>query len=76
MFWKAIIKSFHLIEDHLAWNVGDGTSVRIGLDPGLRSGIQHILPPNIRERLEEQGIQYLNQVADPGHSTIWRQGSQ
>ena len=33
IFWKAIIKSFHLIEDHLAWKVGDGSSVRISLDP-------------------------------------------
>ena len=60
IFWKAIIKLFHLIEDHLAWNVGDGTSVRIGLDPWLESGIQYILAPNIIEHLEDKGILYLN----------------
>lgn len=44
IFWKAIIKSFHQIEDHLAWKVGDGSLVWIGLDPWLGSGQQHILP--------------------------------
>ena len=33
IFWKAIIKSFSLIGDNLAWRVGNGASVRVGLDP-------------------------------------------
>ena len=60
--------------NHLAWNVGNETSIRVGLDPWLGSGIQHILPPNIREHLEDQGILYLNQVADPSQTSLWRQG--
>lgn len=73
IFWKSIIKSFHLVEEHLAWNVGDGNSVRIGLDPWLGNGLQHLLPQNIREHLAEQGILHLNQVTDPRGTTIWRQ---
>ena len=73
IFWKAIIKSFHLIEIHLAWNVGDGSSVRIGLDPWPGSGHQHILPQDTRDLLVDQGFIHLNQVADPRHTTIWKQ---
>lgn len=73
IFWKAIIKSFNLIEDHIAWNVGDGSSVRIGLDPWPGSGHQHILPQEIRDSLADRGLFHLHQVADPGHTTFWRQ---
>ena len=76
IFWKAIIKSFHLIEDPLAWKVGDRSSVRIGLDPWPSSGQQHILPQEIRESLADRGLLHLHQVADLGHTTIWRQAWQ
>ena len=34
LIWKAVIRSFSVIEAHLAWNVGNGRKVRIGVDPG------------------------------------------
>jgi hypothetical protein len=33
IFWKTIVKSFHLISDRLAWRVKDGCSVRLGMYP-------------------------------------------
>lgn len=74
IFWEAIIKTFHLIEENLAWHVGNGTSVRVGLDPWPGSDIQHLLPPNIRAHLEAQGYLHLDQIVDPAQTTIWRQG--
>lgn len=53
--------------------MGDGTSVKIGMDPWPGSGLQHLLPQNIRGHIAEQCILHLNQVADPRGSTIWRQ---
>ena len=37
VIWKAIVKSFSLIENNLAWDVGNGESVLIGRDPWLGS---------------------------------------
>ena len=72
IFWKAILKSLHLIEDHLAWKVGNGHSVEIALDPWPGSGQQHILPQEIKECLADWGLLHLHKVADPGHSSIWQ----
>lgn len=36
--------------------------------------MQHLLSPNIRAHLEVQGYLHLNQIIDPIHTTIWRQG--
>lgn len=59
IFWKAILKSFPLIEGYLAWRIGDGYSVRIGQDPWPRSGHMHILPRDLRIFLFDRGIFHL-----------------
>ena len=74
IFWKAIVKSFHLISEGLAWRVGDGCPVILGLDPWSRSGINHLLPPHIQEFVGLQGYSHLDQIVDPDTTTIWRQG--
>ena len=51
VIWKAIVKSFHLIESNLAWDVGNGEKVLIGRDPWLGSTHQHILPNDVVEAL-------------------------
>ena len=73
IFWKAIIKSFTLISETLAWRVGDGTSVRLGMDPWPGSGLQDILAPDIWEHLEGLGFLFLHQIVDPNQMTIQRQ---
>ena len=73
MIWKAIVKSFHLIEDNLAWDVGNGESVLIGKDPWLGSTNQHLLPDDIIEDLRHRGISTLNHLADPRPDAPWAQ---
>ena len=43
--WKFVIWSFHLIDDFLVWNIGNGANVRIGMDPweGANGDIAYLL---------------------------------
>jgi len=74
VIWKALVLSFGLIGSGLVWRVGDGRKLRVGLDPWVGSGRDHILPLAIRTILEDQGFFFLSSIADPGTSTIWHQG--
>jgi hypothetical protein len=74
IIWKAVIKSFHVIGDGLAWKVGRGDQVRIGTDPWPGSGNAHSLPQAILDHLHTQGYYKLNQIVDPGSTNIWHQG--
>ena len=73
VIWKAIVKSFHLNEDNIAWDVGNGESVLIGKDPWLGSTNQHLLPDDIIEELGHRGITTLNHLADPRPAEPWVQ---
>jgi hypothetical protein len=74
IIWKAVIKSFHVIGDGLAWKVGRGDQVHIGTDPWPGSGNTHSLPQEILDHLHTQGYYKLNQIVDPGSTNIWHQG--
>lgn len=73
MIWKAIVTSFDLIENHLAWDVGNGESVMIGRDPWMGSFQQHLLPPDVIDQLGLQGVIMLNQLAVPRINEPWIQ---
>ena len=73
MIWKAIVKSFHLIENNLVWDVGNGESVLIGRDPWPGSTQQHLLPIDVIEVLVHRGITTLNHLADPRPAEPWTQ---
>ena len=73
MIWKAIVKSFHLIERNLAWDVGNGEKVLIGRDSWLGSTHQHILPNDVVEALGRNGFTTLNHLADPRPAEPWNQ---
>jgi len=45
--WKAIVQPFPLVGNWMAWNVGNGVKVRIGADPWVGSGEEHILSEEI-----------------------------
>ena len=71
VIWKAIIKSFHLIESKLAWDIGNGEQVLIGRDPWVGSFHQHVLPDDVVEALRHNGFTTLNQLADPRPAEPW-----
>ena len=73
VIWKAIVTSFGLIENHLAWDVGNGESVMIGRDPWMGSFQQHLLPPDVIDQLGLQGVISLNQLAVPRINEPWIQ---
>jgi hypothetical protein len=58
----------------LAWKIGKGNKVRIGMDPWPGSNRKHLLPQVLIERLHLQGVYYLSQIVDPTQTTIWSQG--
>ena len=41
--WKVVLWAFDIIGDFLAWKVGNGNVVRIGLDPWLGCKWRHVL---------------------------------
>ena len=73
MIWKAVVKSFHLIESKLAWNVGNGEKLLVGRDPWLGCTQEHILPGYVIEALRRRGIYTLNHLAAPRPEGIWIQ---
>ena len=46
----------------LIWNVGNGSSIRVGANPMIGLGTNYILPVGLREYLEDFGIVTLNQA--------------
>ena len=62
IIWKAIIKSFHVIGDGLAWKIRKGEKLRLGSDPWPGSGTAHTL---------SQELYKLFKIADSGTIDIW-----
>jgi len=72
--WKAVVVSVNIIEKGLAWLVGDGTQVRLGQDPWIGCPEGFTLSQGLVTDLKDRGLFTLNQVVDPGASSIWNQG--
>eukprot|EP00253_Pinus_taeda_P016622 PITA_16622 len=73
IIWKATIEGFSVIEQGLAWKVGDGRNVKIGRDPWVGCNESFSLSPGMLAQLDSRGIFTLNQVEKVGQSTIWGQ---
>eukprot|EP00253_Pinus_taeda_P034216 PITA_34216 len=71
--WKATVEAFSVIEQGLAWKVGDGRHIRIGRDPWIGCNEDFALSPGLLRHLDSKGITALNQVEKVGQSTIWGQ---
>eukprot|EP00253_Pinus_taeda_P014434 PITA_14434 len=71
--WKATVEAFSVIEQGLAWKIGDGRKCRIGRDPWVRCNEAYALSPGFLRHLDHKGIYTLNQVEKIGQSTIWGQ---
>eukprot|EP00253_Pinus_taeda_P004658 PITA_04658 len=71
--WKAMVEAFSVIEQGLAWKVGDGRQIRIGKDPWVGCNEAFSLSLGLLRHLDSKGISSLNQVERAGQSTIWGQ---
>ena len=54
--WKGFISSISWLGCGLIWMVGDGESIRVGLDPITGMGTSFTLPQDLRDYLEDYGI--------------------
>eukprot|EP00253_Pinus_taeda_P014363 PITA_14363 len=73
LWTRATIEGFSVIEQGLAWKVGDGKNVQIGRDPWVGCNESFSLSPGLLRHLESKGIFTLNQVEKVGQSNIWGQ---
>ena len=73
VIWKATVEAFTMIEEGLAWKVGDGRQIKIGRDPWVGCNEAYALSPGLLRHLDSKGLLTLNQVDKIGHSTIWGQ---
>jgi len=71
--WKAMVEAFSVIEQGLAWKIGDGRHCRIRRDPWVGCNEAYALSPGLLRHLDHKGIYTLNQVEKIGQSSIWGQ---
>ena len=68
--WMGFIITLNWIGQGLIWHVGQGTEVRLGVDPIVGLGSSYILPFELRTYLEDYGINTLAQALN--HETgLW-----
>jgi hypothetical protein len=73
MFWKAVIIAFLVIENRLAWNIGNGQRFRLGTNPWTGCEGQHILSHQLINHLRTIGFNTLNKLVEPRLTTNWSQ---
>jgi hypothetical protein len=71
--WKAVSKSFFVVEDLLAWNIGNGQALRVGEDPWFGSARRHILSGELITSLQDIVITYLSQLVVQDRIHPWNQ---
>ena len=66
IFWRSTCRHFHWIQNGLAWLIGDGKSLRIGLDPyaGATEG-SYRLPDHMVIFLQRRGFGRLANIRHP-----------
>lgn len=65
--------SFKVIEQGLAWKIGNGRNLKIGKYSWVGCNENFALSPGLIRHIEIKGILFLNQVEKVGHSTMWGQ---
>jgi len=71
--WRAILNSISTIKDGLLWKIGNGNSVRIGIDPSTGSGNSHLLLVELIQHLNNRGIKFPGQIGDHQNTTFHTQ---
>jgi hypothetical protein len=51
--WKVVLKAFEVVGNGLAWRVGYGNLIRIGLDPWVGSYRENILTADLCSKLDQ-----------------------
>ena len=62
ILWRGFVETLPWLGKGLIWNVGNGSLIRVGVDPMVGFGTDYILPVGLREYLEDFGIVTLNQA--------------
>jgi hypothetical protein len=65
IIWKEIVTSFQVISNGLTWRIGRGSRVILGVDPWPGSGLRHILPEPVIQRLDDHGFLFLCRLWTP-----------
>eukprot|EP00253_Pinus_taeda_P035163 PITA_35163 len=68
-----MVESFKVVEQGLAWKIGNGRNLKLGKDPWVGCNEYYALSPGLIGQLESKGIFSLNQVEKVRHSSIWGQ---
>ena len=73
MIWKGFIHTLPWIGKCLAWQVGNGMDILLGIDPIIGTLHNSGLPSYLREYLEDPGITTLSQAHNimPGQQPYW-----
>ena len=71
--WKATIASVKVIEQGLAWHIGNGTRVRLGRDLWVGCSGRYALSGDLIAFFNNRGLLCLNYIVDPVNSSIWKQ---
>ena len=70
-FWRGFIQAIPWLGHHLAWQVGNGRDISIGVDPLIGIPHSYLLPEGLRTYLEDLDITSLarahNSLPDAQH---------
>ena len=62
IIWKGFLKNLHWIGKGILWQVGNGSDIRLGVDPVIGMSNSFLLPDDLRAYLEDYGINTLAQA--------------
>ena len=62
IFWNGFLNTLSWLGRYLAWKVGNGKDILIGIDPIIGSASHSFLPYDLRDYLLDYGIATLHQA--------------
>ena len=62
VIWRGFLLTISWLGKGLLWQVGNGSAIRLGVDPVVGMGTSFILPRDLRDYLEDYGICTLAQA--------------
>ena len=73
IIWRGFLQTIPWLGRGLIWQVGNGSAIRLGVDPIVGLGSTFLLPCDLRDYLEDYGICTLAQARNqtPFASSYW-----